>query len=452
MIMWVVVGARGCGADQEEEQTSHPASDLASSLPASSASSFFGDMVAAPDSPGGPMADLPNAPQGTELRRSGLGGGGSGNPKVFYLVYADGHDIAGNGPDACAGKGAPPKFVCRFAPTLAECQRQVQAYLDRWYADLDIVFTFTRPTSGSYYTEIVSSGGGAWCDVSSRVAGVAPFQCRDIDGGVAYTFIGGNSAKETAVIIAQEQAHLVGLEHTTSSHDVMHPTICTDCDGFLDADTAVDSDRCDRATQNSSQMIAQRLGAWPGGPKPSPFGCMQDETVPYVKITSPADGAVVSSDFTVRVDARDDCQLVKVQVSVSPLGLMAESTAAPFEWDLTSISGGQTITVTAIDEVGHATSATVTVDAPPAGAGTKGEVAAAAGCTVASGTFGLSGLLPSLAMLLMFSRRHRRAAARSRRRLVRGALAETPAAPAGGAAEGADRQPRPETSSRRSAA
>src|SRR5262249_12206769 len=149
---------------------------------------------------------------GVAMRPGGLsGGGGGGDPKVFYLDYADGSPVPPDGPDACAGKGPPPPFVCSFAPTLLECQRQIQAYLDAWYADLNIIFTFTRPTQGSYYTEVVSSGGGAWCGVDARVAGVAPFQCRDLGGGVAYTFIGGNSAKETAIIIAQEQAHLLGL-------------------------------------------------------------------------------------------------------------------------------------------------------------------------------------------------------------------------------------------------
>ena len=43
-------------------------------------------------------------------------------------------------------------------------------------------------------------------DVDSTVAGVAPFLCTDLHGGVAYTLAGGQSAHDTAVIIAQEQA------------------------------------------------------------------------------------------------------------------------------------------------------------------------------------------------------------------------------------------------------
>jgi hypothetical protein len=345
---------------------------------------------------------------GVELRQGALsGGGGAAAPKVFYLHYADGNPVPSNGPDACAGKGPPPPFACTFAPTPIECQQQIQAYLDAWYANLNIIFTFTRPTQGSYYTEVVSSGGGAWCGAGDRVAGVSPFQCRDLQGGVAYTFIGGHSAKETAIIIAQEQAHLLGLEHTLSEQDLMHATICDDCNGFLDADTPTDTDRCDRATQNSYEMMEQQLGDWPGGPKPSPFGCSANDGAPYLKIMTPPDGAAVSPDFTVSLDARDDCALANVKVLVMPMGLAAESTGPPYAWDLTSISGRQTITVTALDSAGHTASAIVTVDAPVAGSGAPAGMSEAAGCSVASGKLTGSAILHALAMLLLLLRRSR---------------------------------------------
>jgi hypothetical protein len=303
---------------------------------------------------------------------------------------------------------------------VAECQRQVQTYLDRWYADLNIIFTLTRPTSGKFYTEVVSSGGGAWCDVSPKVAGVSPFLCKDLQGGVSYTFLGGASAKQTAIIIAQEQAHLVGLEHTTSTRDLMYPSICADCDGFVDEDLAVDADRCDRVSQNSYQMMKDRLGSWPGGPKPSAFGCMNDLRAPTVRIVEPLDGGAVAKHFTLRVDARDDCDLVNVQVQVMPQSLKASSKAAPFEWELTNITGHQTITVTAIDGSGHVTKSSVTVTAPMEPGTLDATASAAAGCTVAASAYGLAGLLPAVGMLVLFSRRRR--AEPRRRRPVTGAL------------------------------
>jgi hypothetical protein len=347
-------------------------------------------------------------------------------PKVIYLVYADGKTpLPSMNYNACGGQA--PKFTCSFAPTLLECEQQIQAYLDRWYADFNVIFTLTKPTGGSYYTEVVSSGGGAWCNVDASVAGVAPFLCRDLKGGVAYTLDGGKSAHDTAVIIAQEQAHLLGLEHVSDDSDIMYPYICQNCDGFENKSVAVTGDRCDRQAQNSYQMMLDTLGKWPGGTKPSAFGCIDDKQPPTVEFVSPHDGASMGHDFTVKLDARDDCGLSSVTLTVSPQGLSASTKNGPFEWDLTGISGKQTITATAVDSAGHQTIATLDVTA--AGDGAVADTTptmSAAGCTVATGAFGAAGLLPSLAMLLVFAGRGRRSGA-PRRRRVPGALA----APAG---------------------
>lgn len=405
----------GCGGEEWEPSGIGPATDRESA--ALMDPTGTGEMTA-------DMVSMPEAPAVSSVQ-SALSGGAS-QPKVFYLAYADGSPLPKTDINAC--KGTPPKFNCKFGTSLPDCQRQIQSYLDKWFADFNVVFTFSRPTSGKFYTEVISSGGGAWCGVDDKVAGVAPFLCKDLQGGVAYTFLGGNDAKQTAIIIAQEGAHLMGLEHTKSNRDIMHPTICTNCDGFVDEDLDVDGDRCDRSTQNSYQMMKKTLGAWPGGPKPSAFGCMEDDNAPGLDIIEPADGARVNHDFVLRIDARDDCQLAKVGVSVMPQGLAAESKVPPFEWDLTDISGTQTITVTAVDGVGHTTTTTLSITAPsdPAGAGDS-PMMPSAGCTVASGVFSFSGLAPALAMLLLFSRGRRRAE-RRRRRLVTGALEGSPQA------------------------
>jgi hypothetical protein len=198
----------------------------------------------------------------------------------------------------------------------------------------------------------------------------------------------------------------------------MLPTICTDCDGFENDDVPVTGDRCDRATQNSYQMVKTALGSWGGGPKPSAFGCMNDSAPPTVRFNSPGDGTSTSShDFSVKVDVQDDCDIAKVEISVMPEGLTATAKAAPYEWDLTGINGAQTITVVATDGSGRTGSASVAVTAP-ASREDPTTADAGGGCTVASGAFGAAGLVPSLAMLLLFTGHHRR----SRRRRVTGAL------------------------------
>jgi Bacterial Ig domain len=368
------------------------------------------------------------APVAIAAETGASGGNGNGKsksapaPKVIYLVYADGKTpLSATNYDACSG--VAPKFNCGFGTSLLDCQQQVQAYLDRWYADFNVIFTLTRPTSGSFYTEVVSSGGGAWCSVASTVAGVAPFLCQDLHGGVAYTLDGGANAHDTAVIIAQEQAHLLGLEHVSDDNDIMYPYICKGCDGFENQAVAVTGDRCDRQNQNSYQMMMTALGPWGGGPKPSAFGCINDTSPPVVSFLAPGNNDRMGHDFSVKVDAHDDCDLSAVSISVEPQGLSASAAKGPYEWDLTGIDGNQTITVTAADGAGHTTVATLAIFAPSAGqyVTPPGE-SGAAGCTMASGAFGAAGLLPSLAMLLLFVGRARRP--RARRRMVPGALAD----------------------------
>jgi hypothetical protein len=381
-----------------------------------SSSTLHGDLVEA-EAPVAIAAETGTSGSGN----TGKSGGGPA-PKVIYLVYADGKTpLPATNYNGCSG--VAPKFNCSFGTSLLDCQQQIQTLLDRWYADFNVIFTLTRPTSGSFYTEVVSSGGGAWCGVASTVAGVAPFLCQDLHGGVAYTLDGGANAHDTAVIIAQEQAHLLGLEHVSDDKDIMYPFICKGCDGFENQALAVTGDKCDRQTQNSYQMMMAALGPWGGGPKPSAFGCINDTSPPVVSFLSPGSHEKMGHDFSVKVEAHDDCELADVSISVEPQGLSATASKGPYEWDLTGVDGDQTITVTAADGAGHTTVATLAISAPSAGqyvAPPGGSEAG--GCTMASGALGAAGLLPSLAVLLLFVGRSRRP--RKRRRVVRGALAD----------------------------
>jgi hypothetical protein len=299
--------------------------------------------------------------------RAALTVGGAPAPHVVYLVYADGTSVIKTAPNAC--HATAPKFRCSFGASLLDCQRQVQSYLDRWYADFNVIFTLTRPTSGSFHTVVVSSGGGSWCGVDPGVAGAAPFLCNALNTGAVYAFRGGEDVRQTAVIIAQEQAHLVGLEHTASDADLMSPTICESCDGFERVSEPIAGDRCGRKTQASYQMMIDRLGAWPGGPKPSAFGCQADSPPPIVRIVEPADRSSVDHNFSVRVETTGDCDVANVEVDVAPQILHASATAPPFKWDLSNITGPQTIVVTATDQRGRSTRRAIGVAASDGAAG-----------------------------------------------------------------------------------
>ena len=49
-----------------------------------------------------------------------------------------------------------------------------------------------------------------------------------------------------------------------------------------------------------TQMMKKALGEWAGGPKPSPFGCMEDTQDPFVRFLSPGSGAAKGHDFSVK--------------------------------------------------------------------------------------------------------------------------------------------------------
>ncbi len=175
--------------------------------------------------------------------------------RKLYLWYADGSAP----PAGSICRGTPPPYSCTFGASLEECKAKVQVWLDRWYAGFDVEFTTAKPTGGPHHVVVVTSSGD-WCDQDPSVAGIAPFRCGGLEGATAYALTCGDDAKACAVIIAQEQGHLMGLEHTENPNDVMNAEVCSDCDGFANRPSAVMAGRCGRNTQNSHGMVMQRLG------------------------------------------------------------------------------------------------------------------------------------------------------------------------------------------------
>ena len=375
------------------------------------ASSLQGDLVRLA-APVGVAAEIPGVAASSQA--------GSVEPKVIYLLYADGKTSSPpTSGDACSG--VVPAFNCTFGTSILDCEQQIQTLLDHWFADFNVIFTLSRPTGGSYDTAVVSSGGGAWCGVKDTTAGAAPRVCAPVRTGVAFTLDGGSSAHDTAVVIAHEEGHLLGLEHVTDDNEIMFPFICAGCDGFENNTFTVSDDACTRPTQDSYRMMMQALGPWGGGPKPSAFRCVNDTSSPIVSFVSPSSGQRMGHDFSVTVDASDDCDLASVALSVEPQGLSATANKGPFQWDLTGIDGNQTITAAATNGAGHTTTATVAVFAPSTSQIAVSS-ATAEGCTISSGAFSAAGLIPALAMPMLFVLRSRR---RSRgRRVIPGSLAE----------------------------
>jgi hypothetical protein len=201
-----------------------------------------------------------------------------GKPAYLWLWYSDGSFLPEDSLSSCSGL-RPTAFKYNYGATVEDCQRQVQVYLDAWYADFNLVFTLTRPPSGDYYAVMITSEG-TWCQqTTSSEAGVAPFNCNDNPGQSAFAFECGYSAHACATLIAHEHGHMVGLEHTVSTTDVMNQTILSTATGFDDISDRVLDDAyniCNLRTQNSYGQMLAALGAWPGGSKPAPFATPPD--------------------------------------------------------------------------------------------------------------------------------------------------------------------------------
>ena len=219
-----------------------------------------------------------------------------GKPAYLWLWYADGKPLPEN-PPACGDVKPPPAFKCNYGVTIEDCQQQVQSYLDAWYANFNLIFTLTRPASGDYYAVMIT-GDGSWCpDTStgtSTEAGVANANCNDNPGTAALVFECGHSAQKCATTIAHEHGHLVGLEHTVSTIDVMCETVLPTANGFEDNNDRILDDRyniCNLTKQNSYQQMLAALGAWPGGAKPSPVSSLPDAGAPDLPAANNADAS-----------------------------------------------------------------------------------------------------------------------------------------------------------------
>jgi len=264
-----------------------------------------------------------------------------GKPATLWLWYANGSPLPEN-PPACGDVNKPPPaFKCNYGSSVDDCQRQVQAYLDAWYADFNLVFSLTRPSNGDYYAMMITSDG-SWCPSTSTSttteAGVANVNCNDNPGTAALAFACGYSAHACATVIAHEHGHMVGLEHTISTTDVMHDTVLPTASGFEDnKDNRILDDTfniCNLTKQDSYQQMLAALGPWPGGPKPGPFAAQPDAAAPDAPPSVDTDAssgsgsvgpAPSAGDGGVLVVASDDAQgLVR-----PPLPTVDSSTHGP---------------------------------------------------------------------------------------------------------------------------
>jgi hypothetical protein len=180
---------------------------------------------------------------------------GAPGQRIVHLWYADGSEVPT--PSLPCNSHRPPAYSCAFATSRADCQAAVQVHLARWYERFNVHFTVVAPPSDVAHDTIIITGEGDWC--GPVAGGLAPVTCEALAAGTAWAFTCGESAHTCAAVIAQEHAHLLGLEHTDSPADVMSNPVSALCLGFEDRDNVVVAGRC-RRRQNSFALMRERLG------------------------------------------------------------------------------------------------------------------------------------------------------------------------------------------------
>jgi hypothetical protein len=273
-------------------------------------------------------------------------------PRRVFLFYADG--IAPLPPGmVCGGATVPPAYRCSFGESQGTegCKIRVQRFLDDWYRDFNVRFTLTPPSQGTFDTVVITSAG-TWCGASTSIRGKADFACDGVSSGVAYAFDCADSAHQCASVIAQEQAHLAGLEHTASYRDLLNASGCGSCSGFEDAiDPLSGPGQCGRITQNSHQMMIDRLGRRPQGDESiSPFPC-PDKTPPQIRLSRPLLATDAHGVTVVAADIQDDCGVVEVKFVAGEISqLLFEP---PWVWAIPARRGSVPFTIVARDGAGN---------------------------------------------------------------------------------------------------
>jgi hypothetical protein len=241
------------------------------------------------------------------------------------------------------------------------------------FAPWDIDVTDVDPGNVAHFESVVGGGPGD-LGMPNGVAGVSPFtsDCRLIPNSIVFTFTDAlpDNARVVCEVVAQEVSHSFGLDHEFLCEDPM--TYLSGCGAKTFQDVAAPCGEfeqrascaiagkydCGRDTQNSVELLTQRLGLRPGTP-------------PMVSITAPADGAVVPPGFTVSVDATDDVGVTAVELRIDGESI-ATASAAPYDFTAPAdlAEGAHVVEVIAGDGTGETStsvSVEVSADAPPEG-------------------------------------------------------------------------------------
>ncbi len=181
------------------------------------------------------------------------------------------------------------------------------------FSRFNVLVTDVEPTSGAYIESVVG-GHPSQLGLPNGVGGVAPidpYQCNLIERAIVYTFTQnlGSNTQTICEVVAQEVAHAMSLDHQYLCTDPM--TYLNGCGAkeFRDEDAqcgefSVRQCNCNRPSQNSVQVLLQKLGASDGSPPPPPPP--DDDIDPTVSIVEPSNGSTLPANTEIQVIATAD--------------------------------------------------------------------------------------------------------------------------------------------------
>jgi len=268
---------------------------------------FLGLCLASPAARGTDFSpllhDMVPVPEGADLRPGGRPMRHPGAGRLVFLnggggVYTSGwpNDSVTNRSSVIAGDSATlPVWSYDEASweTVLSCVQDL-------FADFDVHVTDEDPGDVPH---VECAVGGSPRDIGwpDTVGGVAPAGCGIIEEAIVFVFSNVYSGNLDSICwtAGQEIGHAYGLDHENYCDDVMsYDHTCPD-KGFTDRDAncgefASRPCRCGGETQNSYQILLDRLGPHP------------PNAAPFVSIVTPGDGSVVEAGFQIDVEASDD--------------------------------------------------------------------------------------------------------------------------------------------------
>ncbi|MBA2542916.1 MAG: hypothetical protein H0V17_24935 [Deltaproteobacteria bacterium] len=147
------------------------------------------------------------------------------------------------------------------------------------YARFDVEIVDRRPAAGSYVMAMFGGSGDA-LGLGAETRGIAPLDsnsCTTIDNAVAFVFTEtvNSDVQRSCEIAAHEIAHAFGVDHQLLAADLTSYLPFSGKRTFQDVDGACGEDAerpciCGRETQNTVQVLLDKLGPARGGDREAP--------------------------------------------------------------------------------------------------------------------------------------------------------------------------------------